>query len=59
MRWILDFEETTTIIPGAKRPQQVIENCSASEMAPLPAELHERLASFHREKVASHVRGPQ
>jgi aryl-alcohol dehydrogenase-like predicted oxidoreductase len=59
MRWILDFDAVTTIIPGAKRPEQAIENCSATELPPLPPSLHERLAAFHREKVAGYIRGPQ
>lgn len=35
LRWILMFEGVTCAIPGAKRPAQVEENVSASELPPL------------------------
>jgi aryl-alcohol dehydrogenase-like predicted oxidoreductase len=59
MRWILDFDAVTTIIPGAKRPEQVKENCSASDLAPLSAETHERLRKLYEQEVVQNLRGPQ
>jgi len=59
MRWILDFEGVTTVIPGAKSAQQVKENCSASEVPRLSYELHEDIADFYAADVASVVRGKQ
>jgi aryl-alcohol dehydrogenase-like predicted oxidoreductase len=35
LRWILMFEAVTCAIPGAKRPGQVEENASASDLPPL------------------------
>lgn len=35
LRWILMSEAVTCAIPGAKRPAQVEENCSASDLPPL------------------------
>jgi aryl-alcohol dehydrogenase-like predicted oxidoreductase len=35
LRWILMFEAVSCAIPGAKRPAQVEENCSASDLPPL------------------------
>lgn len=35
LRWILNFEAVTCAIPGGKRPEQVADNCRASDLAPL------------------------
>lgn len=50
-RWTLDQSAVSTIITGASRPEQVVENTSASELAPLPRELHAALADFYRRQV--------
>jgi aryl-alcohol dehydrogenase-like predicted oxidoreductase len=38
LRWILMFDAVTCAIPGAKRPAQVEENSSASDLPPLSDE---------------------
>ena len=38
LRWILMFDAVTCAIPGAKRPEQVEANCSASDLRPLSGE---------------------
>lgn len=58
LRWILDFPEVTTVIPGATKREQVESNCVASEMPHLPEELHRKLAQFYRDEVREHIRGP-
>jgi len=35
LRWILMFDAVTCAIPGGKRPDQVAENCRASDLPPL------------------------
>jgi aryl-alcohol dehydrogenase-like predicted oxidoreductase len=57
LRWILDHDEVSVVIPGASSPQQVGENAAASALAPLPAELHEKLADFYRSEVRPYIRG--
>jgi len=57
-RWILDHEAVSTVITGASRPDQARANAAVSSLAPLPSELHERLAAFYQNEVAPHVRGP-
>lgn len=37
LRWILSFEAVSCVIPGARRPDQVIANAAASELPPLDA----------------------
>ncbi|HEX8911799.1 MAG TPA: aldo/keto reductase [Humisphaera sp.] len=58
MRWILDHEAVTTVIPGATRPEQAAANASASALPPLSDELHERVREFYLDHVAAHIRGP-
>ncbi|MDF1755806.1 MAG: aldo/keto reductase [Verrucomicrobiales bacterium] len=57
MRWILDFEEVSVVIPGATKPEQVVSNAAASSRDPLSAELHQKLADFYENEVAGHIRG--
>lgn len=57
LRWILDHDAVSVIIPGASSPQQVEKNASASDLPPLEPELHAQLAKFYDEKVAPHIRG--
>lgn len=57
MRWILDHDAVTTVIPGASSPAQVGANAACSDLAPLPEELHQRLQQFYRDQVAQHIRG--
>ena len=57
LRWVLDFEAVTVVIPGSKDPQQVAENCAASAMPPLTDETHKLLSEFYLKDVSSHIRG--
>ena len=47
MRWLLDQPAVSTVITGASRPEQVIENASVSALPPLSSELHARLTYFY------------
>ena len=58
LRWILDHEAVSVIIPGASRPEQVRSNAAASALAPLGEELHGRLQGYYQEKVHPFIRGP-
>ena len=57
LRWILDHEAISTIIPGASSPKHIKNNAKASELSPLPDELMNKLKSFYKEKVHQHIRG--
>ena len=58
LRWCLDFEAVSTVIPGAKSPKQATENAAVSDARGLSDDLHERLRTFYLDRVASHIRGP-
>jgi aryl-alcohol dehydrogenase-like predicted oxidoreductase len=55
LRWILDFEAVTTVIPGAKTPEQAVANAGASELAPLPRETHAAIEELYRRRIAPQV----
>lgn len=58
LRWILDQDAVSAIIPGASSPQQARANAAMSDLPPLSQELHRKLAEFYRQKVHDHIRGP-
>lgn len=57
LRWCLDFDAVTTVIPGATCADQVISNARASELPPLSPETHQRLKQFYTDKVHPLIRG--
>jgi aryl-alcohol dehydrogenase-like predicted oxidoreductase len=58
LRWCLDFEAVSVIIPGAKNPEQARGNIRAGALAPLSAATHVQLAAYYERNVAAHIRGP-
>lgn len=57
LRWILDFDAVSVVIPGATRPDQARGNAAISELPPLSAELHQALREFYKSKVRDKIRG--
>ncbi len=57
LRWCLDHGAVTTVIPGAKRPEQARENAAAAERPPLAAETHAELRRLWREEVSGKAQG--
>jgi aryl-alcohol dehydrogenase-like predicted oxidoreductase len=58
LRWILDFDAVSVIIPGASKPEQARANATASDLPPLSEDLHTKLRDFYETQVAVHIRGP-
>jgi aryl-alcohol dehydrogenase-like predicted oxidoreductase len=58
LRWILDFEQVSVVIAGARNAAQAAANAEASSLPPLSRELHEKLKSFYETEVAANIRGP-
>ncbi|MBD0831803.1 aldo/keto reductase [Aestuariibaculum sediminum] len=57
LRWILDHEAVSTIIPGASSVKQVIGNSAVSELSSLPNEIHNNIKQLYKEKVHKYIRG--
>jgi aryl-alcohol dehydrogenase-like predicted oxidoreductase len=55
LRWILMFDAVTCAIPGGKRPEQVTDNCRASELAPLSPEAMSAVKQIYDKKIRQQV----
>ena len=58
LRWIIDYDAVTTVIPGASSHAQVESNVSVSNLPPLGEKLHKQLRDFYQSEVTDHIRGP-
>jgi diketogulonate reductase-like aldo/keto reductase len=47
----------TTVIPGAKDPEQTRQNAAVSAFNSLSIESHEKLSDLYKEKIDKQVRG--
>ncbi len=52
LRWILMFEAVACAIPGGKRPDQVQDNCRASDLPELSPETMKAVERIYCEKIA-------
>jgi len=51
MRWILMFDAVSCAIPGAKRPDQVEENCRTADLPPLDEETMAKIKTIYQERI--------
>jgi len=52
LRWILMSDAVSTVIPGAKTPEQARANAEAADLAPLPPEIMKRIESIYDRQIA-------
>ena len=57
LRWILDHQAISTVIPGAKNAQQARENAAAAALPKISKEAHAKLTTLYQEKIDQEVRG--
>jgi aryl-alcohol dehydrogenase-like predicted oxidoreductase len=55
LRWILMFDAVSCAIPGAKRPEQVADNCRAAEMAAISKEAMAEIKRIYDGKIRPQV----
>jgi aryl-alcohol dehydrogenase-like predicted oxidoreductase len=55
LRWILDFAEVSTVIPGARTPAQAKANALAAALEPLSAETTRTISELYRTRIAGQV----
>ncbi len=55
LRWILMFDAVTCAIPGGKRPEQVAENCAASDLSPLSVKAMAAVQHIYDEKFRAQL----
>jgi aryl-alcohol dehydrogenase-like predicted oxidoreductase len=51
LRWILMHNEVSCVIPGAKRPSQVIENTAAADLPEIPPEIMQEIKDLYDTKI--------
>ena len=55
LRWILMSDAVSCVIPGAKRPEQVEENCRASSTPRLPRRLLRQVREIYESRIRDSV----
>jgi aryl-alcohol dehydrogenase-like predicted oxidoreductase len=55
LRWILDEQAVSCVIPGARNEKQVRENAAASELPALGADTHEAIAVIYERSIKPFV----
>ncbi len=55
LRWILMFPEVSTVIAGAKNPQQAEDNTRAAELPPLSEETMQRVREIYDKSIRAQV----
>jgi len=55
LRWILMHDAVSTVIPGARNPEQARANAAAADLAPLDAPVMERVAAVYDQRIAQYV----
>lgn len=55
LRWILDQPGITTVIPGARNPEQARGNAAAASLPPLTAEQLARFTEIYDSSIREHV----
>ncbi|HVG13338.1 MAG TPA: aldo/keto reductase, partial [Chitinophagaceae bacterium] len=57
IRWILDHDAVTTVIPGASKISQVNSNMESAGLPRLSSEVHNQLRELYDGKIRSSIRG--
>jgi len=57
LRWILDNDAVSTVIPGATKLSQAESNARASDLMPLSGPVHQQLRDLYSREIASAIRG--
>lgn len=55
LRWILDQDGVSTVIPGARNPVQARSNAAAADLLPLDAAQLETLRAVYDDSIRAHV----
>lgn len=55
LRWILDHDAVSVVIPGARRPSQARDNATASNLDPLGEDVHAQVRDVYDDLVRDQV----
>lgn len=57
LKWVLEQEAVTSVIPGFRNIRQVEDNLQALQINNFTNEENKRLSEFYWDEVHSHIRG--
>ncbi|MCM8758762.1 MAG: aldo/keto reductase [Candidatus Omnitrophica bacterium] len=57
LRWILDHDAVSTVIPGATKIEQATSNANASLLSPLSTDVFEKLRDLYKKEIEQFIRG--
>ncbi|MGO1849269.1 aldo/keto reductase, partial [Microbacterium sp.] len=57
LRWVIDQPGVSTVIPGARSPEQAKANAAAADLEPLSADVLAAVEEVYRDVVAPEVAG--
>jgi len=57
LRWILDHDAISAVIPGASSAEQAAANARVSDLPPLSDEIHQQLSDLYWDRIHQTVRG--
>lgn len=57
LRWILDHDAVSAVIPGATKLEQVQGNAESSGLKPLGSTMHRQLRDLYDQEIAPSIRG--
>ena len=55
LRWILMFDAVSTVIPGAKNPQQAVQNVRAADLPALSGQAMAKIKDIYDQKIREQV----
>ncbi|MBN2509444.1 MAG: aldo/keto reductase [Spirochaetales bacterium] len=55
LRWVLMFDEVSTVIPGASRPEQITANCDAAKLPALTQAQMQAIRELYEAKIKKYV----
>lgn len=58
LKWVMQQEAVTSVIPGFKNEKQVLDNLKSLEIPDFSKEELDKLSDFYWKEVHSHIRGP-
>jgi aryl-alcohol dehydrogenase-like predicted oxidoreductase len=58
LRWILDHDAVSSVIPGATNVEHAESNAAASGLLPLGTATHQQLRELYEAEIAPVIRGP-
>jgi aryl-alcohol dehydrogenase-like predicted oxidoreductase len=55
LRWVIDQPGVSTVIPGARNPDQVIQNVASAQLGPLREEQRKGVTDVYDRLIREHV----